>query len=92
MPDAYLDSDWVNRGSDFKASLLKHHDGCVVDAGACKKETDQDVRIKSSKSNVTLYYFIILLLLILFYLLLLIMQNIIISLIKILKYRSSIHL
>lgn len=44
MRGAYLDGDRVYRGSNFKASLLKHHDGCVVDTGPCGKQTGWDIR------------------------------------------------
>ena len=33
----YLNGHWVYRRSDFKTSLFKHHDGCVVDTGSCEK-------------------------------------------------------
>lgn len=37
--EAYLDGHGVYGGANLKAPLLKHHDGRVVDAGACGNQT-----------------------------------------------------
>lgn len=41
MQLCYLDGDGMDRSSDLKAALLKHHDRRVVDTSSCYRDTDR---------------------------------------------------
>ncbi len=43
----HLHGYWVYGCSNFKTSLFKHHDRCVVDTGSCKNQTSGDYRRQS---------------------------------------------
>lgn len=40
----YLNGNWIDRCSNFKTSLFKHHDGCVVDTRSYGRQKDREVK------------------------------------------------